>query len=105
MYRTNPTSSNSRVEREITQTEIRVSEILIETLGFGVEFEFEEYWYLHAGLVPVVAEADDDEALLLGEDRLVHRPSRVQMRQQIRHLLSPFSSFFVSKAGEQKPFL
>jgi hypothetical protein len=42
--------------------------------------------YLHASLVPVVAEADDDEALLLGEDGLVHRPSRVQMRQQVRHL-------------------
>ena len=42
--------------------------------------------YLHARLVPVVAEADDDEALLLGEDGLVHRPPGVQVRQQVRHL-------------------
>lgn len=30
---------------------------------------------LHAGLVPVVTEADDDESFFLGEDGLVHRPS------------------------------
>jgi hypothetical protein len=36
-----------------------------------------------------VAEADDDEALLLGEDGLVHRPTRVQMQKQVRHLLPP----------------
>lgn len=30
---------------------------------------------LHAGLVPVVTEAYDDESFFLGEDGLVHRPS------------------------------
>lgn len=32
-----------------------------------------------------MAEADDDEALLLGEDGLVYRPPGVQVRQQVRH--------------------
>lgn len=44
-----------------------------------------EVQYLHASLVPVVAEADDDGALLLGEDGLVDGPAGMQMRQQIRH--------------------
>lgn len=40
---------------------------------------------LHAGLVPIVAEADEDEALLLRQDRLIDGPAGVKVRQQIRH--------------------
>jgi hypothetical protein len=39
-----------------------------------------------------MAEADEDEALLLREDGLVHRPPRVQMRQQVRHLPPPVAA-------------
>jgi hypothetical protein len=31
--------------------------------------------YLHAGLVPVMAEADDDESFFFGKDGLIHGPS------------------------------
>ena len=34
-----------------------------------------------------MAETDDDETLLFGEDCLIDGPSRVQVRQQVRHLL------------------
>ena len=35
--------------------------------------------HLHAGRVPVVAEADEDDLVLLGEDGLVHLPAILQM--------------------------
>lgn len=41
--------------------------------------------HLHAGGVPVVAEADDDHAVLLREDGLVHLPAVVQVREHVRH--------------------
>jgi hypothetical protein len=34
---------------------------------------------LHAGLVPIVAEANDDESFFLGQDGLIYSPSRVQV--------------------------
>lgn len=37
--------------------------------------------YLHTGLIPVVAETNDDKTLLLSEDGLIHGPSRVEVRQ------------------------
>lgn len=39
----------------------------------------EDLVLLHACLVPVAAEADDDEALLLGEDGLVDVPAGVEV--------------------------
>ncbi len=35
--------------------------------------------------VPVVAESDDDNAVLLAQNRLVHGVSRVEVRQHVRH--------------------
>lgn len=43
---------------------------------------------LHASLIPIVTKPDDDSALLLRQDGLVDRPSRVQMRQKVRHSCS-----------------
>ena len=58
-----------------SKSKIRVfSKIKIEMKKKGREGK-----NLHAGLVPVVTEADDDESFFLGEDGLVHRPSWVQM--------------------------
>lgn len=42
--------------------------------------------HLHAGGVPVVTEADDDDAILLTEDGLVDLPAVVEMAQHVRHL-------------------
>lgn len=40
---------------------------------------------LHTGFVPVMAEADDDEALFFGENSLVHGPAGVKMGKKVRH--------------------
>ena len=45
----------------------------------------QDFVHLHAGWIPVVAEADDDHAVFLGQDGLVHLPAIVQMRQHVRH--------------------
>ena len=39
----------------------------------------------HARRIPVVTEADDDNAILFGENRLIDLPPIVKMRQQVRH--------------------
>ena len=41
--------------------------------------------HLHAVLVPIVAEADEHHFVLLAEDRLVHLPPILQVRQHKRH--------------------
>lgn len=41
--------------------------------------------HLHTCLIPIVTEADDNQTLLLSEDGLIHRPSWMQMWQEIRH--------------------
>lgn len=61
--------------------------------------------YLHTGLVPVVAEADEDETLLLGEDGLIDGPSRVEVGQQIRHRSSLSSSSLTSVVPRVPTFL
>lgn len=49
--------------------------------------------HLHARVVPVVTKPHDNEALLLGEDRLVDGPAGVKMWEEIRHtLLSALTS-------------
>lgn len=47
--------------------------------------EFSLYSYLHASFVPIMAETDDNSALLLRQDGLIYGPAGVQMRQKIRH--------------------
>lgn len=47
--------------------------------------EFSLYSYLHTSFVPIMAETDDNSALLLRQDGLIYGPARVQMRQKIRH--------------------
>lgn len=44
---------------------------------------------LHTGFVPVMAEADDDEALFFGENSLVHGPAGVKMGKKVRHRSPP----------------
>ncbi|CAN8003102.1 unnamed protein product, partial [Ixodes hexagonus] len=41
--------------------------------------------HLHAGRVPVVAEADHHHPVLLRQDGLVHLPAIVQVLQHVRH--------------------
>lgn len=41
--------------------------------------------HLHARWVVVVAEPDNDDAILLGENSLVHVPTGGQMRQEVGH--------------------
>lgn len=41
--------------------------------------------HLHAGGVPVVPETNHHQLLGLSQDRLVHLPTVVQVRQQVRH--------------------
>ena len=53
---------------------------------FGVGGSLVAAWCrLHAHWVVVVSEAKADDARLLGEDRLVHRPPTRQVGQQVRH--------------------
>ena len=62
----------------------------INEVNDGKVFDFfgdavEDFILFHAFLVPVAAEADDDEAIVFGHDGLVDVPAGVEVREHVRH--------------------
>ncbi len=56
----------------------------------------------HALAVPVVPEADDDDAVFLRLDRLVDVPARGKMRQEVRHVAESSLDRCREQRGQQR---
>jgi hypothetical protein len=54
---------------------------VLDLVGDAVE----DFILFHALLVPVTAEADDDEAVVFGHDGLVNVPASVEVWEHVRH--------------------